>query len=147
MKHKDLDYQVDEMRRVANLLMPDTYPKVTFEDEQVILPLKQRVVRIDGYDVVVCFSRAEYPGYVLESLQIQSIYSPFLPFSLVCKIGRIFLGNRHLSYVEFFRDSRKIYCWTVKREDGVAVAPYRSSPGNYEGFKYRILNPGSAELH
>lgn len=146
--NKDLDYQIEEMRRLSEILLPYTYPVVaTFEEEQEILPLKQRAIKVDGYDLIVCFSQADYGKYILESLQIQSIYTPFLPFSLVCKVGRMFMGSKHLSYVEFFKDIRKIYCWTVKRENGVAVPPTKSQPGNYEGFKYRILNPGSAELH
>ena len=57
------------------------------------------------------------------------------------------MGSKNLSYVEFFREIRKIYCWTLKKQDGVPIPPIKSEPGIYEGFKYRILNPGAAELH
>jgi hypothetical protein len=145
--NKILRRQVEEMKKVGNALLPYTYPIVSFEEEQEILLLKQRVIKINGYYVIVCYSKADYDDHILETLQIQPIYSPFLPFSLVCKVGKMFLGSRYLSYVEFFKGIRKIYCWTIKREDGIAVPPPKSTPGNYEGFKYRILSPGSAELH
>ena len=97
---------VAEMKRMAELLVPYTFPKVNFEEEQEVVILKQRNLSIDGYHVLICLSKADYGDYFLESLQIQSIYSPFLPFNLVCKIGQIFLGTEHLSYVEFFRRNK-----------------------------------------
>jgi hypothetical protein len=141
-----LEHRVNDMKRISEILIPYTYPMVSYGEEQEVLPLKQRVIKIDGYETVACYSLASYKKHILESLQIQSIYSPFLPFVVVCKLGRVFLGGEHLSYIEFFKEMRKIYCWTVKREDGIAVPPKKSVAGDYEGFKYRILNPGSAEL-
>jgi hypothetical protein len=140
--------QIEKMEAIADMLLPLTFPRVSFEEEQEIIMLKQHVVQIDGYYVVLCYSKTEYPRYLLKTIQIQSVYTPFLPFALVCKIGRRFLGSKHLSYVEFLRGSRKVYCWTVKIEEGQAMPPGRKTkPGSYEGFDYRILNPGSVDLH
>ena len=133
---------------MARQLVPLTYPKVHFSEEQEILILKQRQLTIDGYDVIVCYSEADYEKYLLRSLQIQSAqHGPFLPFTIVCKLGKIFLGSDNLSYIEFFRNNRKVYCWTVKcRGENILPPGSKTRPGSYEGFKFRILHPGSVDL-
>ncbi len=144
----DLAKSVDEMKAVARLLIPYTFPKVPFEEEQEILALKYRGMTVDGYDVTVCYSEADYGDYTLKSLQIQSAQSPFLPFHLICKIGRIFLGSNGLSYIEFFRNNRKVYCWTVKSRNGNPLPPGKKTKrGVFEGFEFRILHPGSVDLY
>ena len=138
---------VKQMKSIARMLIPHTYPKVEFEHEQEVSLLKQKTITIDGYEVVLCYSEALYPDHVLRSLQIQSAYSPFLPFVLICKIAQEFLGTNNLSYIEFFRNNRKVYCWTVKFRDGELLPPgSKTKPGNYEGFEFRILSPGSVDL-
>lgn len=142
-----LKQKVEEMKGMADMLIPYTFPKVTFSEETEVLPLKQRNVTIDGYELVLCFSKAKYDNYYLESIQIQSFHSPFLPFTLVCKIGRAFLGEENLSYIEFFRSGRKVYCWTLRSRNGRSLPPgNKTKPGSYEGFAYNILEPGSIEL-
>jgi len=138
---------VDQMKTIARRLVPYTFPKVPFEEEQEVLALKYRGMTIDGYDVTVCYSEADYGEYTLKSLQIQSGHSPFLPFHLICKIGRIFLGSEGLSYIEFFRNNRKVYCWTVKSKNGNLLPPSKKTKaGFFEGFEFRILHPGSVDL-
>src|SRR5688500_2609152 len=92
---------VSDMKRMGDMLVPFTFPKVDFKTEQDILLFKQRVVLIDGYEVLLCFSKADYDDYFLESVQVQASCSPFLPFTVVCKLGRAFLGDSNLSYIEF----------------------------------------------
>ena len=139
--------KIQEMKGIANMLIPYTFPQVTFNEETEVLPLKQRKITIDGYEVILCFSKAKYTDYYLESLQIQSYYSPFLPFTLVCKIGRAFLGKENLSYIEFFKSGRKVYCWTLRSRNGRSLPPgNKTKPGSYEGFAYNILEPGAIEL-
>tara|TARA_Y100000034_G_scaffold127552_1_gene180492 strand:- start:1700 stop:2206 length:507 start_codon:yes stop_codon:yes gene_type:complete len=143
----NLQKVVEEMRRLAQHLVPYTFPKVEFQEEQEILPLKQRRVTVDGYDVVICFSEADYGEYTLLSLQVQSAQSPFLPFTLICKVGQVFLGVKHLSYIEFFRNNKKVYCWTIKTKEGRLLRPGKmTKAGSYEGFDFRILHPGSVDL-
>lgn len=142
-----LSQTAKEMRSLARLLVPHTYPKVKFEHEQEVAVLKQRRITVDGYEIVVCYSEALYPDYMLKSIQIQSYHTPFLPFVLVCKIGQIFLGADGLSYIEFFRNNRKVYCWTIKTRNGRLLPPdEKTKLGNYEGFQFRILHPGSVDL-
>jgi hypothetical protein len=147
MANTNLDKKVEEMKGMAEWLIPYTFPKVVFSEEQEVLPLKQRNVTLDGCEMVLCYSKADYDYYFLESLQVQSYYSPFLPFTLVCKLGRAFLGKENLSYIEFFRNSRKVYCWTITSRDGRSLPPgNKTKPGSYEGFAYNILQPGTIDL-
>lgn len=147
MEKKTLYQEVEEMRSLANMLVPHTFPLVDFKHEQDILMLKQRNLLIDGYDILVCYSKADYGTYFLESIQLQSAFAPFLPFNIVCKLGRIFLGSKNLSYIEFFKNNKKVYCWTIKSREGRSLQPdKKTKPGSYEGFEYTILHPGSVDL-
>ena len=132
---------------MAEVLVPFTFPVTDFSDEQEVIVLKQRDVVLDGYAVTVCYSKADYDVYLLNSLQVHSSYTPFLPFNVVCKAGRAFLGERHLSYVEFFKNNKKVYCWTTKERDGRVMPPDKSSsPEEYEGFGYSVLKQGVVDL-
>jgi len=143
-----LSYKIiQEMKSLGDLLMPQTFPRADFEVEQEVLLLKLRTVVVDGYDVIICYSKADYGEYFLESLQVQSAYAPFLPFNVVCNIGKAFLGDDNLSFIEFFREVRKVYCWTIKSRDENALPPDESSkPNSYEGFNFHILDPSSVDL-
>ena len=132
---------------MAEMLLPFTFPKVGFKVEQDILLLKYRSLTVDGYELSICFSKADYEKYFLESVQIQAAYAPFLPFNLVCKLGRSFLGDESLSYIEFLRNNRKVYCWTMKSRNGRPLPPdNKTTPGSFEGFDFSVLQPGSVDL-
>lgn len=138
---------VKDMRSMAQMLVPHTYPQVEFQEEQEVMFLKQRQITVDGYDLIVCFSEADYGESTLFSLQIQSAQGPFLPFTLICKLGRAFMGEKHLSFIEFFRNNKKVYCWTIKKDGERLLRPAKSTKaGSYEGFDFRILHPGSVDL-
>lgn len=112
-----LKKHVIEMKRMAKSLTPHTHPQASIQDEQDIMCLKQRTIHVDGYEATLRFSRADHEDYMLDVLQIQSYHAPFLPFHVVCKIGRAFMGQVALSYVEFFQNNRKVYCWAIKHKD------------------------------
>lgn len=139
---------VVRLKEMAKSLIPMTYPRVPFKEEQEILLWKQRQMTVDGYEIMVCYSEADYNKYILKSVQLQSAQQgAFLPFTVVCKMGRIFLGSVHLSYIEFFRNNRKVYCWTTKCQGDVVLPPGgKSKSGSYEGFKFVIMQPGSVDL-
>jgi meiotically up-regulated gene 157 (Mug157) protein len=157
MKKTSLSEHIDQMKKMAEMLVRHTYPNgfnkegtanVTFDDEQEIVLLKQRKVKVDGYSVTVCLSYANYEKYTLKSLQVQANQGAFLPFNVVCKVGREFLGDENISYVDFFRNNKKVYCWTVKTLNGEPLPPGKTAtPSSYEGFDYSILNPGSVDLY
>ena len=138
-----LSKHVSEMGCMADILVPHTFPMVDYEEEQEVLILKQRKITVDGYEVVVALSRANYKKHHLMSFQVQSATSPFLPFNFVCNLARVFLGPRHLSYVEFLKDGRKAYCWTLRiTSNGRYLLPSKETePSIYEGFEYNVLNP------
>lgn len=144
---KTLSKTIQEMRSMAKQLVPYTFPQAEFSDEQDVLCLKQRTTTIDGYEVILCYSDAQYKEYLLSSLQIQPVHGPFLPFTVICKIGKAFFGLKNLSYIEFFRSNKKVYCWTIKSREGKRLFPGKNTkPGSYEGFDFRILHPGSVDL-
>lgn len=141
-----LSKTVKEMKSMADMLVPHTWPQADFKVEQDVLCLKQRIITVDGYEVNVCLSRADYKKYILDSLQIQSQNGPFIPFNIVCKIGIVFFGKTLLSYIDFFRNDKKVYCWAIKHFDGKILNPSHSEPAEFEGFKYQILDHGSVDL-
>jgi hypothetical protein len=147
MEHKPLAEEIEQMKSMAEILLPFTFPVVDFKVEQDVLLLKQRTITVDGYDLLICYSKADYNEYFLESLQVQSAVAPFLPFTIVCKLGRAFLGSHKLSYIEFFRNNKKVYCWTLKSIDGRPLPPDENNkPATFEGFDYSVLQPGSVDL-
>jgi hypothetical protein len=147
-KECSLQDHVKEMRALALLLISHTFPIAEFDEEFEILPLKCRTILVDGYELQVTFSIAEYPKYMVESIQIQSLYTPFIPFNVVCKVARFFLGKKNLAYTDFLRNNKKVYCWTVRKKDGVPITPNDVAQNSvYEGFEYSILNPGSLDLY
>lgn len=147
MADNTLLQSVAEMKGMAEMLVPLTFPKVSFRVEQDVLLFKQRTLVLDGYEIFSCYSKADYGTNFLESLQVQAAFAPFLPFTVVCKLGRAFLGSEHLSYIEFFRNNRKVYCWTIKTREGRPMPPdNKTKPGIYEGFQFNILQPGTVDL-
>ncbi len=149
--HKSLDENILEMKRTSHFLMNYSFPKVPPEDEDDINILKVRDVCVDGYDVVLHYSKTDYDNYFLETLQILGKYSSFLPFALVCKIGKRFLGENYLSLVEVFKDNRKIYCWTrVSNYDGESVQMPNQEDArceSYEGLEYVLIDPQDVNFY
>ncbi len=138
---KNFDVVLKEMKAFAEYTMPFTHPKQKHDDE--INDLKAREEKIDGYNVIVFYSKSDHGNYYSEIVQIMGRYTPFLPFSLVCKIGKKFLGNKHLSFIDFIRDNRKVYCWTVKLDTkNNPIANYTENVLDcvYEGLEYIALN-------
>jgi hypothetical protein len=147
---KNLDENVREMKSFCNFLIPYSKPKVSQEDDDDINVLRIREISVDGYSLVVHYTKNEWPTHYVEVLQITGKYTPFLPFYLVCKIGKKFLGNKYLSYLDFNKEDRKTYCWTVATDKGnnPIPAPYKnvsqSDDCEYEGLSYKCLNPSQS---
>lgn len=142
-----LEKTISEMRAMAKRLVPHTWPLAEFEEEQDVLCLKQRLITIDGYRINVCLSRADYGNHFLDSLQVQPYHGPFLPFNVVCKLGKAFLGHGLLSYIDFFKSDKKVYCWAIKHVEGRLLPPSeRSNPAEFEGYRFQVLHPGTVDL-
>ena len=139
-----LDAQVEKMRTVAAYLIPLNFPKGPAENEDIISPLKKSIVEVDGYTLGLHFNKAEYPTYLMETVQIFGVTMPFLPFSLVVKVARKFLGNHYLSYIEAPKEDRRYYCWTVCVDQaGHPIKPQyevKTESVEYDGFPYTYMN-------
>lgn len=144
---KSFDDVVKETKSFGELLMQYSLPKVSQEDDVDVGVLKAKEVNVDGYTIFLYYSKNDWPGWYLETLQITGKYTPFLPFALVCKIGKKFLGEKYLSYVDFIKNNRKTYCWTVATDKvhKPIPTPYKkeslSDDCVYEGLSYKCLNP------
>lgn len=147
MTEKNLEQHVREMRAAARSLAEFSAPHVSNAIDIEILPLKVRYLVIDGYEVEVMCSLASYDDIEIESVHVQSAFGPFLPFSLVCKIGRAFLGSDHLSFVDIMKRDKKIYCWTLRLIEGrkVPAPKSHSSEASFESFNYRVLKVNAGQ--
>ena len=143
---KAFDEVVKEIKSFGNFLMPYNQPKVSAASEEDINVLKSREVLVDGYSVIIHYSKNDWPNHYMEVLQITGKYTTYLPFYLICKIGKKFLGDRHLSYVDFINGERKTYCWTLAtdKDSNPIPAPYKketlSDDCTYEGLCYKCIN-------
>ena len=146
-----LDHIIDEMKTLADMLVPYTFPLHDPVLEDDISVLKSRTVEIDGYSVVLHFNRADYGNHFVETLQIFGEKASFLPFCLVAKLGKKFLGGHHLYLVELIRDQRKIYCWTITLDkNGKPTAPrvpVKTEGCTYEGLQYQYMYPNQVNLY
>lgn len=139
-----LDEIVSEMRALGDVLMPYNFPQAPFDPEDPIGILKSRSVVVDGFMLYLHYQKSDYNLYTIESLQIQSRTAPFLPFGVVKKIGVSFLGSSNLTLIEFIRDYKKIYVWSVcrgKDGDSVVVPNSESVLCEYDGLKFCRLKP------
>lgn len=149
--YEKLDDVIAGMKSFGEFLMPYNFPRVSPTDEDEVNGIKSRETTIDGFNLTLYYSKADWKEHYLEILQISGKYTPFLPFSLVCKIGKKFLGEKYLSYVDFTREGKKVYCWTVvlDRSGNPINGPYKADVENciYEGFNYTMLNPSKVNFY
>jgi hypothetical protein len=138
---------IKEMKAMADILVEYSFPKVSKESEAEINILKIRNICIDGYDLILHFNKADYEKCFINSLQIFSKFSTFLPFNVVFKIARKFLGNDNLFLYEEFATDKKVYCWCLnldKENNPVKVSLFGNEVNleecEFDGFLYyRIL--------
>lgn len=148
---QNIDDLVEEMKNIGDILVPYNWPQNDPKLENDLNSLKTRFFDIDGYSLVVHFSRADYKTHFLETLQIMGDKAPFLPFCLVSKLGRRFLGSHHLYLVELIKNNRKIYCWTVHLDrNGRPIEPVHKQKSQfceYDGFGYYYLNTSQVNFY
>ena len=145
-----VDNKLDNIRNLGEQLVPYNFPLSIGAEEDINI-LKKMELEVDGYSILVYFNKSRYNGYYLETFQILGKNTPFLPFSLVVKLGCRFLGGHHLSLVEFYQENRKIYCWSLCVDDqGKPMSSpldNDSLPCKYEGFEYLYMNPNSLNFY
>lgn len=152
MQYQKLDDIIEEMRNIGEHLIPYNYPRNSvMEGEDDLVVFKQRDVVIDGYSLTLNYQKSDYGGVFMETLQIFGTISPFLPFNLICKLGKRFLGSANLSLVELFRDHRKIYIWTVWiDQDGKPCDPpyeVETEECVFEGLQYSYMQPNQIDFY
>ena len=151
VEKKQLEKIINEMRALADHLVPYSFPIVDYSEEQDILVLKQRTIVVDGYEIIVCLSKSKYEQekYYLTTLQIQSNEFPFLPFYLVCKLGNIFFGEEHIAYVDFLKGFSKVYCWVVQDDffDKRISQKNVNKITNFEDFKFNLIDRRAVNLY
>ncbi len=144
-----LDSLVDRMRAVGQQLIPYNYPLADPRLEDFIFKSKLKEICLDGYDIVIHYHKADHEGSFLEVLQVTSENCPFLPFNLVVKLARRFLGGHNLSLVEDFKDGRKIYCWTVavnKKGQPLSSRHKKAPILEFNGLEYRYVLPTEVKI-
>jgi len=139
----NFDEEINNLRRLGDLLIPYNFPRSGQEDEETIAPLKKTFVEVDGYGIWIYFNKADYGNYVLEAVHIFGASIPNLPFNLVLKIARKILGSSCLSYIELPSRDRKYYCWTVCLDtQGRPMMPQydvKTEQMCFEGFDYTYM--------
>jgi hypothetical protein len=140
---------IKEMRNLANLLAEYSYPKRMTQEEDIAC-LKQRQITYDGYEVILYFGKSDYGGLIIYMLSITGKYFPFLPFNLVCKVARQFLGEKSLSLIEYAKDKHKVYTWMLMTNiDDVPISNAfltKSKPYTYNGLEFVRMNNKKAVL-
>ena len=137
-----LDQTIDQMRAMAQQLIPYTPPQGTDLDAQDVAFFKQQTLYVDGYDVILHFSIQDYGDLRIERLEVISQNTPFLPMFLVCKIAARFLGKHELRYSESFKMGRKVYVWTIgvdERGRPLALPNIYLEKCSYEHFDYSCV--------
>jgi hypothetical protein len=150
VKNNKFENLVCRLKSIGDMLIPYNFPLNDPQVEDDIHPLKIIETTVDGYRLIIYFSKADYDNYFLETAQIFGVNMPFVPFCLVVKIAQKFLGNENLSLVEIPRSNRKVYCWSVcKDKNGSAIEyPYniKIETCQFEGFEYFYMQPDQVNL-
>jgi len=151
-KERELNEVIANMKSLGEMLVPYNYPRtplILYEDSYEFF--KERDVVVDGYSLIIHYQKSDYKEYFLKTFQIHNKTGPFLPFYLVAKMAKKFLGSEYLSLVEIFKDSKKIYCWSVAvDENDVAIeTPYEidGEKCSFEGFEYIYMSPESINFY
>jgi len=149
--NKSLDGILEDLRSCGNYLIPYTFPQNIPLLEDIIFPLRVAEIMVDGYKVGLHYAKADYEDHYLESLQISSVNTPFLPFHVVIKIARKALGGYYLSLIRTSRNSKVYYCWAVCVDDRGRPLPFQHpakiTQCEYEGFEFGLLSMDSVNFH
>lgn len=151
MHKSNLDDVLDMLRNLGEYLVPYNFPQASPEYEDYIYPLKTTAVEVDGYNVSIHYSKADWGEHFLESLQLNNVDTPFLPFSLVIKIAQKALGSHNLSLMQSPRGNKMYYCWTICTDKRGRPLPFKhpvkATACNYEGWDYDVLSEDSLKFH
>lgn len=144
----DFDALIEEVKNTADFLQPFNQPFNNQDTENSLSLFKSRFFLLDGYDIGIYFNRVNYGSYYLETLQVFGNTCAFLPFNLLIKVATKFLGKHELCLIEYIRNNRKIYCWSIALDkEGKPVqqnTPLKSESCVFENFQYQYLYPSKS---
>lgn len=145
---KNFDMIVDRVKKMGEVLLPYNYPLTTPAEEDEISVLKVTEMLVDGYEIMLHYSKNFYKDHYLETMQVLSKSSPFLPFNLVVKLAKKFFGNDHISLVEVLKEGKKIYCWTriVDLSGNILEYSIEKERLEFEGFEYDYVSPNNINI-
>jgi hypothetical protein len=150
-KSQPLEDSIRQMKSMGDFLLPFTYPAAPKSDSGDLAFFKLNQLTVDGYELYLNFNKGDYGEYFIQSVEIINRNAPFLPFFLVCKLGKAFFGDKHLCYIDFWRDNRKHYCWTCAANvDGEVIDPpfkVELDEAIYEGLEYNVFPKGGIDFH
>lgn len=141
--YRDLNTIVKDLKRASELIINFTYPKSSTIEEANYDFMRSAKACIDGFLLNIYYTKSDYESHFFETVQIVGEYSPFIPFHVVFKIGKAFLGEENLGLTEFFQKNRKVYCWNmITTKDGQQMSSelLRGQKCNFEGCKYTLID-------
>lgn len=143
-KLSKLDDIIREIKSLGEVLIPFNYPLKaisSWEDDLAIF--KQRDIVVDGYQLFIHYMKSDYNDYFIETLQIHNIKHPFLPFHVICQLGKRFFGKNNLSLIEIIKEHRKIYIWSYCTDKNGNSMPVQNQSDiencEFEGLQYQYL--------
>ncbi len=133
---KNPNENVREMKALAESLTPYTPPKHPKDED--ISWLKSRDIIVDGVSMVVHYSVSDHGDLKPCLLTIGCKNVPFIPFTIVCKVARMFLGTENLTLFEYTKGGSKIYSWMVLLRKGKPVEHFNAKADkvNHHGFDF-----------
>lgn len=141
--NNNIQKTIDRMKKLGESLSYKTFPNCKIGEDEDLILLKSAEILIDGYTVIVFYSVSDYAKYKIKTFQIYSKNHNFLPFNIVCKMAKKFLGEEYISLIELFTNNRKIYCWTMMcdKQNHPIMSPYNDYyiKKEFEDFNYFLL--------
>jgi len=139
------------LKNLGEVIVPYNYPQKPISEWGDDLGIfKAREAVIDGYPLYLHYQKSDYGKYFVETLQIHNLKSPFLPFNLICKLGKRFLGKENLSLIEIFKNHKKIYVWSVCLDRQGQTVPIPNVKDQefcvYEGLQYSYVQPNQVDF-
>lgn len=134
---------IDRMKKLGETLSSKTFPNCEIGEDEDLILLKSTEILIDGYTLILFYSVSDYHDHKIKTLQIYSKNHHFLPFNVVCKMAKKFLGEKYISLIELFVNNRKVYCWAsiCDEKDNPVMNPYSNqyTEKEFEDFNYFLM--------
>jgi hypothetical protein len=149
--NKHIQETIDRMKRLGEMMASKTFPNCDIGEDEDLIILKSTEILIDGYTVILFYSVSDYPDQKMKTLQIHSKNHNFLPFNIVCKVAKKFLGEKYISLLEILSGNKKIYCWTIvcDKKDAPIMNPYNENyiKKEFGDFNYYLMEPDKINFY